>query len=973
MVRQRLWKLRVATWNVTSLKNKEFELVEEAGKYRLDIVGLSSTKRPGSGTEDINGWSLCYAGVSPFVHAQAGVGILISPRLVDNVVEWVPISSRVGVLRLNLPEGKALAIVTAYAPNAETEYAAFLDDLDSGFARIPPTESLMLLGDFNAHVGNDTTTWHNVIGMNGDAHLNANGEKLLDFCAGHALSIMNTFFQHKAVHKYTWYRDALAQRSLIDFIIVSSDLKRLVLDVRAKRGAELSTDHHLVVANIRCCAREPARRRGKAATRVRWEALREQDVRDDFARTMAEKFQAIPESVADVETEWGLFKNALLGAAADCCGLKRVGVAHGGTRRTPWWNQDVKNAVGEKKALFKLWIANKTPDTRARYEKARRAAAKAVAEAKDKAWELFGEEMEANYRTATKMFWQTVRRLRNQSGGTLRVLRDKQGCILRDEDAILKRWKEHFEELLNPTSANPPIPELHSRAMTSLDVDEVWRAIHRLKSGKAAGVDEIRPEMLKALGGEGFAWITRVFQVAWDSGEAPMDWQTGVVIPLFKKGDKTCCDNYRGITLLSLPGKVYAKVLESRLRAIVESKILDEQCGFRPGRSTTDQVFTLHQTSEKAWEYAKPVYMCFVDLEKAYDRVPRDQLWQCLAEYQVDAELLVAIQSLYKNCEACVRVNGIKSKSFTVGAGLRQGCVLSPLLFVIFMDRIVRRSRGRESVRIGNAVLGKLLFADDLALLTSSQADLQSALERFAAECEANGMRISTGKTEVMVLSRRHTECTLYVNGVQLRQVEEFKYLGVMFSSDGRQDKEIDRRINQASAVPRELGKMVVSNTRLSQEAKLAVFKTLYRPILTYGQESWILTERTRSRVQAAEMRFLRKIMGVTRLDRVRNTVIRETLGVEPLLLLVEKAQLRWYGHVLRMAPDRMARTIFTAVPDGRRPVGRPRTRWTDQVNELCKRMGLEPAQAQTQAEDRTEWRRLVSGLPPRPERIRRI
>ena len=234
-------------------------------------------------------------------------------------------------------------------------------------------------------------------------------------------------------------------------------------------------------------------------------------------------------------------------------------------------------------------------------------------------------------------------------------------------------------------------------------------------------------------------------------------------------------------------------------------------------------------------------------------------------------------------------------------------------------------------------------------------------------------MRISTSKTEVMVLSRHHTECTLYVNGVQLRQVEEFKYLGVMFSSDGRQDKEIDRRINQASAVPRELGKMVVSNTRLSQEAKLAVFKTLYRPILTYGQESWILTERTRSRVQAAEMRFLRKIMGVTRLDRVRNTVIRETLGVEPLLLSVEKAQLRWYGHVLRMAPDRMARTIFTAVPDGRRPVGRPRTRWTDQVNELCKRMGLEPAQAQTQAEDRTEWRRLVSGLPPRPEKIRRI
>ena len=129
--------------------------------------------------------------------------------------------------------------------------------------------------------------------------------------------------------------------------------------------------------------------------------------------------------------------------------------------------------------------------------------------------------------------------------------------------------------------------------MTSLEPDEVRRAINRLKSGKAAGVDEIRPELLKALGGDGIDWLTRVFQVAWDSGEAPADWQTGVVIPIFKKGDKTECGNYRGITLLSLAGKVYAKVLQSRVQAIVEPSIAEEQCGFRPGRSTTDQVFAL--------------------------------------------------------------------------------------------------------------------------------------------------------------------------------------------------------------------------------------------------------------------------------------------------------------------------------------------------------------------------------------------
>src|SRR5699024_552234 len=106
---------------------------------------------------------------------------------------------------------------------------------------------------------------------------------------------------------------------------------------------------------------------------------------------------------------------------------------------------------------------------------------------------------------------------------------------------------------------SPPTPRLHLRAKTSLTADEVVKAIERTKTGKAAGDDEIRPEMLKAVGGTGIDWLTRVFQVAWDIGEAPLDWQASIVVPIFKKGDKRDCSNYRGISLLSLPGKLYAK------------------------------------------------------------------------------------------------------------------------------------------------------------------------------------------------------------------------------------------------------------------------------------------------------------------------------------------------------------------------------------------------------------------------------
>ena len=319
-------------------------------------------------------------------------------------------------------------------------------------------------------------------------------------------------------------------------------------------------------------------------------------------------------------------------------------------------------------------------------------------------------------------------------------------------------------------------------------------AIKGIKFGKAAGEDEIRPEMLKALTGEGIHWLTRVCQVAWKLGKTSRDWQTGVIIPIFKKGDRKQCTNYRGISLLSLAGKVYAKC-----REIVESKLKDGLCGFLPGRSTTDQIFTLKQIFEKSWEYGKDLFACFADLEKAYGRVPRDKLWKILQEYDVNSQLLHAIKSFYCRPKVCVRVNGRQSKPFHVGVGLRQGCVLSPLLFIVYINWIDKKySQANECATIGNCKISRLLFADDLVQLSSTESGLQRALKSFADACNTAGMKISTAKTEVLHLSRNPDQCLLQVNGATLKQVEKFKYLGVAFTSDERQDEELDTRIGKA-------------------------------------------------------------------------------------------------------------------------------------------------------------------------------
>ena len=179
-----------------------------------------------------------------------------------------------------------------------------------------------------------------------------------------------------------------------------------------------------------------------------------------------------------------------------------------------------------------------------------------------------------------------------------------------------------------------------------------------------------------------------------------------------------------------------------------------------------------------------------------------------------------------------------------MGVGLRQGCALSPILFVIFMDRISKRSRGGVGFQFGGLRIALLLFADDVVLMAPSASDLQHSLAD-APECEAAGMRISTSKSEVMVLWRRR---------------KEFKYLGILFSSEGTREREMGRRIGAAGVVLRSL----------CRKTKLSIYRSIFIPTLSYSQEGWVMTERMKSQVKAAKIGFLRRAAGVSLRDRVK-------------------------------------------------------------------------------------------------------
>jgi hypothetical protein len=172
----------------------------------------------------------------------------------------------------------------------------------------------------------------------------------------------------------------------------------------------------------------------------------------------------------------------------------------------------------------------------------------------------------------------------------------------------------------------------------------------------------------------------RIFQKAWNEKKTVKNWEVAIVIPIFKKGNNKECKNYRGISLLSVPGKMYSRILETRLRQEMENKLEETQNVLRPGRSVQDHIFTLRQVIEKVTAYDRELCLCFIDLEKAFGRIPWKELWKVLKENNMNKGLMEAIQSFYKKCRCYVRTRNNKSEEFIVTAGVKRRHIITLLI-----------------------------------------------------------------------------------------------------------------------------------------------------------------------------------------------------------------------------------------------------------------------------------------------------
>ena len=1007
----------ISAWNVRTLLDRGTNRPErrtalvarELERYKVDIAALSETRLLGEGqcTEVGAGYTFYWSGRGEGERRQAGVGFAVKTSLVTTL-DSLPqaINDRLMKMRLPLTEGKYVTLISAYAPtmnNPDETKETFYQQLNDTILSVHKSDKLILLGDFNARIGADHTVWPNVIGHHGIGKENSNGKLLLTLCAQHNLCVTNTYFQLKEKYKTTWMHPRSKHWHQIDFAICRRhDLKDFKI-TRVMRGAECSTDHRLIRCKLTFQVRRKRRPQGKKPPKkLDVSQLQNPTVAAEFQNKLSEKLGnlSFSSSNTDIDENWTKLRDTMMAEAEATIGvMKKV--------HQDWFDDndlEIKELLAEKYVAHKSWLAEETSDAKHRLFLSLRSKLQSRLRAmKDEWWRKKAEEIQWYADTKnTKLFYAGIKTVFGPRQGSSAPVKNEDGDILTDNVAINKRWAEHFEQLLNRQSAIDPsvIDDIPQRTIRH-DLDsppsrcEVVRAISQLQTGKAAGPDGIPPEVLKAGGDCLSNKLTEFFGLCWNDGCLPQDMKDARIVHLYKgKGEKSSCDNHRGISLLSIAGKILAKIILNRLNDhFVDEIVPESQCGFRKNRGTADMIFAARQLQEKCHEQNKDLYVLFVDLTKAFDTVSRPGLWSMLPRIGIPPKMMQMIRSFHDGMKAKV-VGSDDGNEFEVTNGVKQGCVLAPTLFsflfslMLFsafkntdpaVDLRYRTDSGlfniqalKAKTKVTNALLRELMYADDCAIVAHSEEDLQSLTDALSTATKKFGLTISIKKTEVMYQPARGSDSNpplITIDGNALKNVDKFTYLGSCLSSANSLDDELSSRLAKASSSFGRLTDRVWNERGLKLETKIAVYRAVVLSALLYGCESWTVYRRQIKMLEQFHQRHLRRVLNIKWQDRISNVTVLQRTKLPSIETILLQTQLRWAGHVVRMEDNRIPKQLFYGeLSTGCRQRGRPKLRYKDTLKRALKATDMNISEWEVLARNRGTWRSQIHTLAVRYE-----
>ena len=793
---------------------------------------------------------------------------------------------------------------------------------------------------------------------------------------------MNTFFSTpKGGVSHTFNRRG---KKRIDYILTRQRGRKLVRNVTVHPQLSFLpiSDHNIVSAPVKLLGHFARNRRLRVSAKPpvdRRRLVTDPQLRQEVAIAVGRHLRANPPGDSDVDDVEAAFAAAIMRTAELVIPPQE--------RRRPerGWSGDAQTEAELQTAtdaMHAAWQRLKTGTRDAQLRKTARKACNWLKRVRNAAIVRFFERHAVKLEKQLRMgdqhgFFQDIKsvQLEDTKKVETQCVRDEGERLLRDKGCIHERWVRFFRSLLNSKSdmLDPNIPNrlpqqpVASALRIEPTEEEIATAMKAMANTKTVGPDGLPAELLK-LGLQQDRTILlefhRLTTLIWREGKVPQQWKDAVIAVPHKKGDKTECGNYRGVLLVSHAGKVVAR----RLSAYCEVKGLlpEEQCGFRSNRSTTDMMFLVRRLQEIRGKAAVSLFMCFIDLQKAYDTVDRALLWQVLTRIGVPPQMLAVIQQFHDGMRACVRPDdGVCSDWFEMEQGLRQVCVLSPLLFNIFfaagLTVVLQRfdeepailaelvhlkkpptSTGSEPAMdyVRRAVWG-MLYADDACIVSRSPQGIAKMMEVIVEVCRAFALTVSAKKTETMCMPPPRTPLTMVhieAAGQMYKHVQSFTYLGGAVTEVPDMSVEIARRTRACWMRIRRYLRVLYDQPKVTLSLKIRMVKSEAIEALLYGCSTWTLRQENYAKLRTVHHRVLLRIIGAQRKrpDHRITSYNRalEIAGCESIETTLRTRKVLWAGTLLRMNGGRLPKRIVFGNLEGavRRGRSGKEKEWTDCV-----------------------------------------
>ena len=367
---------------------------------------------------------------------------------------------------------------------------------------------------------------------------------------------------------------------------------------------------------------------------------------------------------------------------------------------------------------------------------------------------------------------------------------------------------------------------------------ELRTAANKLKNNKSSYSDRIKKEMIKSSLNELMPIYLQLFNAVLTSGTMPQTWCDGLITPIFKRGTKSDPSNYRGICISSCLGKLFCSILNQRLLKHIQTRDIlhNSQIGFLANNRTADHVLTLRTLIDKYVNCHKTkVYACFVDFRKAFDSVWHDGLLYKLLQINVRGSFYKVIKSLYSNSTCYIRIGSNQTQPFQYTRGVRQGCILSPLLFNLYVNDL--------AFSFNNILSDPFVLPNGTklnSLFITLEIRITKLPKQLSSYCNSWMLKINPKKTKIMVFQKGTKKCdyVFHIGNEMIDIVQDYTYLGTRISSPGNFTLSIEHLRQKALHALFSLRRHT-DFSKLKPSLANKIFDTMISPILTYNSEVW--------------------------------------------------------------------------------------------------------------------------------------